>query len=291
MSDSDGVTTPAEVASETPTVFRVGGVAVASGLVVSFVVHMALVGTVLVVSPLLGQPETVAALPVDLVTPDEVAAETKQAQDKAQDKAQQDKAQDNKPTLEIPKPQAGLGPAEAELPAISAPLASSALPIDAFAPSFDSSSDAASAPAPGPPIGLGQLLGLQSGVVGPGGGGPPSDIKADLTASQIAGFGAHVQSCWSAPGEVTSGPAVTVFVRVSLNRDGSLAGPPEPLGGSASLPAIALLRSALTALQKCQAYKDLPADKYNEWRVLDLRFSPSGISVAVPSAGNQRKPG
>jgi len=285
MSDSDVAITPADVARDTPAVFRVGGVAVAGGLVVSLVVHMALVGTVMVVSPRLGYPEPVAALPVDLVTPDEVAAETKQAQDKKEDK-KEDKKDETKQTLETPKPQAGLGPGEA-LQAMSAPLASSALPIDALAPSFDAAA-APTAPPPGPPAALSQLLGLQSSF-GNGGGGPPSEYKADLPASQVAAFGAHVQSCWTAPAAMAEGPAVTVFVRVNLKRDGSLAGPPEPLGGSVSLPAITLLQSALTALQKCPAYKDLPADKYNEWRVLDLRFSPSGISVVVP--GNQRSPG
>ena len=290
MSDSDGAIVPAEMASqaptETPTVFRVGGVAVAGGLVVSLVVHMALVGTVLVVSPRLGHPET--AIPVDLVTPDEVAAEIKQAQE-AKQETKQDTKPETKLTPETPKPQAGPGPGEAALSGISVPLASSALPIDALAPSFDTSPGELAAPSPGPPAGLSQLLGLQSSIGGPG-GGPPSEYKADLTATQIAGFGAHVQSCWTAPA-AADGPAVTVFVRVSLKRDGTLAGPPEPLGGSASLPAITLLQSALAALQNCPAYKDLPADKYDEWRVLDLRFTPSGISVAVPSAGNQRKPG
>ncbi len=282
MSDSDGATTPAAVASETPTMFRVGSFAVAGGLVVSLVVHMALVGTVLVVSPRLGQTETAASVPVDLVTSDELAAETKQSQD-----TKEDNKRETKQTPETPKPQAGVGPGEA-LPPPSVPLLSSALPIDALAPSFDTAGEAA-APAPGPPAALSQLLGLQS-TIGGQSGGPPSEYKADLTASQIAGFGAHVQTCWTAPPAVLNGPAVTVFVRVSLQRDGSLAGPPEPLGGSASLPAITLLQSALAALQKCPAYKDLPADKYDEWRVLDLRFTPSGISVAVPS-GNQRKPG
>lgn len=290
MSDSDGAIVPAEMASkaptETPTVFRIGGVAVAGGLVVSFVVHMALVGTVLVVSPRLGHPET--SIPVDLVTPDEVAAEIKQAQEAKQDAKQEDK-QETKQTPETPKPQAGVGPGEAALPSISVPLAASALPVDALAPSFDTSPGELATPSPGPPAALSQLLGLQSSFGGQG-GGPPSEYKADLTASQIAGFGAHVQSCWTAPA-AANGPAVTVFVRVSLKRDGSLAGPPEPLGGSASLPAITLLQSALAALQTCPAYKDLPADKYDEWRVLDLRFTPSGISVTVPSAGNQRKPG
>jgi hypothetical protein len=37
---------------------------------------------------------------------------------------------------------------------------------------------------------------------------------------------------------------------------------------------VALVKSAMSALQACQPYKMLPADKYGEWKVMDLPFSP-----------------
>src|ERR1700757_5196539 len=92
MAESEGVTAPVEPASApaqgpaslpppspmsspaSPT-WRFGPVAVASGLAVSVLVHLALVGTVLIVSPLVGRPAPVYSVPVELVTPDEVPAD------------------------------------------------------------------------------------------------------------------------------------------------------------------------------------------------------------------------
>jgi hypothetical protein len=34
------------------------------------------------------------------------------------------------------------------------------------------------------------------------------------------------------------------------------------------------MQSAISALQSCQPYAMLPADQYNEWKVLDLSFTP-----------------
>jgi hypothetical protein len=127
------------------------------------------------------------------------------------------------------------------------------------------------------------MLGLPEPVATSG--GPPSDYKAKLAADDVAGFAAHVQSCWTSPPASLKAANITVFIRVRLKRDGSLAGPPEPLGGSASMQALTLLQSSLDALKSCPAYTSLPADKYDEWRVLDLRFTPNGISTAAPARG------
>jgi hypothetical protein len=35
-----------------------------------------------------------------------------------------------------------------------------------------------------------------------------------------------------------------------------------------------LMRSAMSALEACQPYAMLPSDKYNEWKNLDLTFTP-----------------
>src|SRR5579862_9877498 len=74
MAESDGATTPAEAEVETPEprIWRFGRVAVASGLAVSIAAHFGLLGTALFVSPLLGRPAPVYAVPVELVTPDQV---------------------------------------------------------------------------------------------------------------------------------------------------------------------------------------------------------------------------
>jgi hypothetical protein len=38
------------------------------------------------------------------------------------------------------------------------------------------------------------------------------------------------------------------------------------------------MRAAQEAVRRCQPYSVLPPAKYQEWRVLDLPFTPDGIS-------------
>jgi hypothetical protein len=45
-----------------------------------------------------------------------------------------------------------------------------------------------------------------------------------------------------------------------------------------------LLESAMQALQRCQPYDYLPAAKYEKWKVLDLIFSPQGLSEVLTAA-------
>jgi hypothetical protein len=65
-----------------------------------------------------------------------------------------------------------------------------------------------------------------------------------------------------------------VVLRVYLKRDGGLASEPVLIEASASRDGPAVLQAAKNALKGCQPYAFLPADKYREWRVLDLSFTP-----------------
>ena len=62
--------------------------------------------------------------------------------------------------------------------------------------------------------------------------------------------------------------------------DGRLAAPPMLVEASASAKGPALMESAVSALQACQPYSMLPADKYREWKVLDLNFTPDDFTGA-----------
>jgi hypothetical protein len=49
---------------------------------------------------------------------------------------------------------------------------------------------------------------------------------------------------------------------------------------SASAKGPALMQSAIGALAACQPYAMLPADRYGEWKVLDLSFTPQDFGGA-----------
>jgi hypothetical protein len=65
-----------------------------------------------------------------------------------------------------------------------------------------------------------------------------------------------------------------VKLRVLMTPQARLAGEPILIEGTASMKGVELKQSAVQALAACQPYDMLPADRYGEWKVLDLSFTP-----------------
>jgi hypothetical protein len=121
---------------------------------------------------------------------------------------------------------------------------------------------------------------------------PPSESKSNLASEEIAEFKAQVRKCWVAPSGVPSTPGFEVLIRIALNPDGTLGARPEPIRAPASLAGPPLVESAKRALQQCQPYGALPADKYRDWKILDLTFTaqgPSGLSGPPAGKGSAKQ--
>lgn len=98
--------------------------------------------------------------------------------------------------------------------------------------------------------------------------------KADIASGPVAEFRRHLKTCSMLPKSVSPSDKVAVKLRVFMTPDGRLAAPPVLIEASASAKGPALMQSAMSALQACQPYAMLPADRYHEWKVLDLNFTP-----------------
>ena len=107
------------------------------------------------------------------------------------------------------------------------------------------------------------------------GGFEGNAAAADLKSSVIAEFKRHLKTCSKLPDNVAPGDHLVVKLRIFMKQDGRLAGEPAIGGGSANIKAINLLQSAIAALKDCQPYTMLPPDRYGEWKVLDLDFTPN----------------
>ena len=106
-------------------------------------------------------------------------------------------------------------------------------------------------------------------------GGARDTTAAKLSGDVIAEFYRHLRSCAKLPPEITRSDKVHIKLRTFMSSDGRLAAEPALIEASASpSKGLAMLHSAKAALQACQPYTMLPADKYQEWRVLDLTFAP-----------------
>jgi len=102
----------------------------------------------------------------------------------------------------------------------------------------------------------------------------PAFEVAKIEATDISAFRRHLKTCSSLPASVTASDKVRIVLRILLSRDGRLIAEPALIEASASAKGPVLMQKAMEALQACQPYAMLPASKYNEWKVLDLSFTP-----------------
>jgi hypothetical protein len=126
---------------------------------------------------------------------------------------------------------------------------------------------------------FGMPLTLPGGVVGYEHPGEATE-KPNITDDVIAAFRKHLKTCSILPAGVGAGARVTL--RIQLNPDGTLTRSPENPHAVGLVIGLSegsgpLFMAAMAAVRKCQPYKMLPPDKYNEWKVFDLSFTPQNF--------------
>jgi hypothetical protein len=125
------------------------------------------------------------------------------------------------------------------------------------------------------------LLGLpQDNLGGKTGDGidAMASTKSDIASSLVTEFRRHLRSCSTLPKSILPSDAIKLKLRVFMTPEGRLATDPVLLEASASAKGPALMQSAISALQACQPYAMLPADRYGEWKVLDIGFTPQDFT-------------
>lgn len=106
------------------------------------------------------------------------------------------------------------------------------------------------------------------------GGDAKDSFAAKLPPEIIAELRRHLRSCAKLPAGVAPTDSVHVKLRAVFATDGTLAREPILIEAPPSAKGVAIVKSAMNALQSCQPYKMLPANLYQEWKVIDLPFSP-----------------
>jgi hypothetical protein len=102
---------------------------------------------------------------------------------------------------------------------------------------------------------------------------------ADFKKGFITAFRDHLKTCSRLPADVNVADNVRVVLRIFLKPDGTLAAPPQPIriegllrGGGGDL-----YLNIVAGLHKCQPYNMLPPNKYDEWKVFDILFTPQNF--------------
>src|SRR5215471_13654638 len=117
-------------------------------------------------------------------------------------------------------------------------------------------------------------LALPNGRIGGGLDAPSAKLAHDDTAA----FKARLSSCTHMPIGLID-DKVAIALRISFKRDGTLASPPRLLDASLSADAGLLMSAAVSALETCQPFTELPPDKYSKWKTLELVVSPIALSA------------
>lgn len=130
-------------------------------------------------------------------------------------------------------------------------------------------------------LGLPPDISVKPPADAPSGPGPGKDNfdaaateQADVGSSVAAEFRRHLKTCLKLPPNVSTSDDVRIKLRVFMKPDGKLASSPLLIEATASEKGPLLLKGATEALQACQPYAMLPRDRYGEWKVLDLDFTP-----------------
>jgi hypothetical protein len=192
-----------------------------------------------------------------------------------------------------PAPQSATAPRPAAAPAPPAqqrdPAQAGASQRSKFDPSLGAAAanvppaaEAANLPNPAAPDFAGMFgmpLALPDGRLGGGFDAPATDA-ANLAQHETASFREHLRSCATLPASLVAADKIKIVLRVSFKSDGTLAAPPSLIEGTGSAVAkgLALMQAATSALRRCQPYAMLPSDRYNEWKVLDLTFTPQDFA-------------
>ena len=242
---------------------------------------------------------TAEQIPVEIVTPQDLAekqvpAEQPPAENKPEPAPvpQPDFSLLDKPPADTAPPPAA-PPAPAAQPQKQAALATPARPAAAGAqPPSQPAAPAYKPPEPDVSIKYQVLLGLppdlsplppapaQARNKGDDNFDGPATEAADIASTLIAAFRRHLKTCSKLPASLSGADDVKVKLRVLMTPDGRLAAEPILIEASASMKGPLLMQGAIRALQACQPYAMLPADRYGEWKVLDLNFTPQDFTAS-----------
>jgi len=259
------------------------------------IAHLSILALLVLLSEVQPLGSATEPIAVNIVTPEEAEPEKKielKPEPKSAEAAQ----------LALPDPPVLTQPASKAPAPAPQPASAAKAPAAPQATRPDQHAAVAPAPAPAPappPAQLGStaagyrppepdlsvkynvMLGLPAELPPPAAGAGKRDEgfdvttnPADVSSSVIAEFRQHLKNCSKLPASVQPSDHIMVKLRVFMTQDGRLAADPVVGGGSANVKAIDLLQSAIAALKQCQPYKMLPADRYGEWKVLDLDFTP-----------------
>jgi hypothetical protein len=109
---------------------------------------------------------------------------------------------------------------------------------------------------------------------------PAVPVGPPLTGGERAGLVLAVQKCWNVPIGLQNADDLVVVIAIELNRDGKLTGSPKLIdpAGTPTGTTRQAFEAGRRALIRCAPY-DLPSEKYEQWRQIEVVFNPEEMAV------------
>ncbi len=212
------------------------------------------------------------AAPADSKSQDSKSQESKSETKPAETKPAETKSPAVKPAEKKPQQSAAQSPPQAP----PAPAAATPQPAAAATPQPAATPPVEISPPQAPQMAYADLTQKYSKLIGEGDGefDAPASSTANISLDSAKALREHLKGCSVLPKSISPEDNVKIVLRIALLKNGNLAKEPLLISATASDKGPALLKSATNALLACQPYSMLPTDKYDEWKVLDLSFTP-----------------
>jgi hypothetical protein len=243
-----------------------------AGVLISALTHVAVVLLALFGTPKLFDSVTTPSIEVDLVPSEDVPPPKPEPEpERKKDTDNQTWGVPSPPPAEAAPPPA---PQQSQQAALNAEKPEEPTPTGPQPSSGEAKQDAPpkSAPSIFDPINIPALLDLPNA--------PSKEFDseattlANLSADERASFKAHLRKCWKLQNAAALSQTTRVVLRVYLRRDATLAVNPVLIEARSPRDAKVLMDTAMRAIKDCQPFAFLPPEKYGEWKVLDLSFTP-----------------
>jgi len=223
------------------------------------------------------QPESAAAQAESVALPPQQQPTRQNRKEAALQQKQQEQKQQVKPQAKQP-PQPQPQPQAAEPPPPPQPAPSPSLGYTPPEPDITVKYHVMLGLPEDMPVTLPQSPGDKTKDKSGDGGDATASTKADVSSSVIEQFRRHLKTCSKLPADVAPSDKVKVKLRIVMTPEARLASEPILMEASASAKGPLLMQSAIAALNSCQPFTMLPPDRYGEWKVIDLSFTPDDFS-------------
>ncbi len=107
--------------------------------------------------------------------------------------------------------------------------------------------------------------------------GRANGSAARISQNEIDALRARISQCWNVPVGADGASQLSVVLRVQFRKDGTVQRGPDIVEATASSFGPAFAESGRRAILQCQPYTMLRPETYDQWRDIEIKFTPNDM--------------